>query len=89
VTHGYLDRGELTAERFVADPDASNPGARRYRTGDHGRWRNDGMLEHLGRLDHQVKVRGFRIELGDIESNLQRHPQVAQAAGDRARGQAR
>lgn len=79
VTHGYLDRGELTAERFVADPDASNPGARRYRTGDRGRWRNDGMLEHLGRLDHQVKVRGFRIELGDIESNLQRHPQVAQA----------
>ena len=79
VTLGYLDRPELTAERFVADPQASTRGARRYRTGDRGRWRNDGLLEHLGRLDFQVKVRGFRIELGDIESNLLRHADVTQA----------
>ena len=79
VTLGYLDRPELTAERFIADPQAADPQARRYRTGDRGRWRNDGTLEHLGRLDFQVKVRGFRIELGDIETNLARHAAVAQA----------
>ncbi|SFM99925.1 non-ribosomal peptide synthetase [Dokdonella immobilis] len=79
VTAGYLDRAELTAERFIADPSATDPQARRYRTGDRGRWRNDGTLEHLGRLDFQVKVRGFRIELGDIETNLARHAAVARA----------
>ncbi len=74
---GYLHRPELTAEKFVADPFC--PGKALYRTGDRGRWRHDGLLEHLGRLDFQVKVRGFRIELGEIEANLAAHPQVARA----------
>jgi amino acid adenylation domain-containing protein len=69
VTLGYLGRPELTAERFIADEFSRNPGLL-YRTGDRGRWRNDGRLEHLGRLDFQVKVRGYRIELGEIESSL-------------------
>ena len=66
VALGYLDRPELSAERFVAD--RIGGGALLYRTGDRGRWRNDGLLEHLGRLDFQVKVRGYRIELGEIEA---------------------
>jgi amino acid adenylation domain-containing protein len=78
VTAGYHRRGELTAERFAPDPDSAEPGARFYRTGDRGRWRHDGWLEHLGRMDRQVKVRGLRIELGEIEAVLQDHPAVAQ-----------
>jgi len=77
VTLGYLRRPELTGERFIDDP--FRPGARLYRTGDRGRWRHDGRLEHLGRLDFQVKVRGYRIELGEIESVLLQHPQVGRA----------
>lgn len=76
VTQGYLNRPELTAERFVVDPFSSLLGARLYRTGDRGRWRPDGTIEHLGRLDFQVKVRGHRIELGEIESTLATHPEV-------------
>ena len=79
VALGYWQREALTTERFVPDPFNSEPGARMYRTGDRGRWRNDGQLEHLGRLDFQVKLRGFRIELGDIESHLTQHADVAQA----------
>ncbi|SOD55271.1 amino acid adenylation domain-containing protein [Pseudoxanthomonas wuyuanensis] len=85
VTQGYLHRPELTAERFIADPfaaasaDASLP-PRLYRTGDRGRWRSDGVIEHQGRLDHQIKLRGYRIELGEIENTLERHPDVASAA---------
>ncbi|HMM68213.1 MAG TPA: amino acid adenylation domain-containing protein, partial [Dokdonella sp.] len=79
VTLGYLGRPELDAEKFIADPFATDVQARLYRTGDRGRWRNDGTLEHFGRLDLQVKLRGFRIEPGDIEANLARHPAVAQA----------
>ena len=79
VALGYLNRPELSAERFVPDPFHAAPGARLYRTGDRGRWRNDGLLEHLGRLDHQVKVRGHRIELGEIETTLAQHAEVAQA----------
>jgi amino acid adenylation domain-containing protein len=77
VTLGYLDRPELNAERFIADRFSASADARLYRTGDRGRWRADGNLEHLGRLDFQVKVRGYRIELGEIESNLAVHPSVA------------
>lgn len=77
VTLGYLNRPELTSERFVPDPFSTAPGALLYRTGDRGRWRPDGVLEHQGRLDFQVKVRGYRIELGEIEALLAAHPQVA------------
>ena len=79
LARGYLDRPELTAERFIPHPFSERPGARLYRTGDLGRYRAGGNLEFLGRLDHQVKLRGFRIELGEIETLLSQHQDVAQA----------
>jgi len=79
VTRGYLNRPELTAERFVDDPFDKTPGARLYRTGDLARYQTDGNLECLGRNDFQVKVRGFRIELGEIESVLVTAQSVAEA----------
>ncbi|MCC5869622.1 MAG: amino acid adenylation domain-containing protein [Gammaproteobacteria bacterium] len=77
LANGYLARPALTAERFIPDPFGAASGERLYRTGDLGRWRNDGTLEHLGRMDSQVKLRGHRIELGEIESCLARHPAIA------------
>ena len=80
ITQGYWNRPELTAEKFVPDRFiAGDAGTRLYRTGDRARWRNDGVLEHLGRLDQQVKIRGYRIELGEIEASLAACPIVAQA----------
>ena len=79
VARGYLNRAELTAQRFVPDPFSAAPGARMYRSGDLGRWRADGNIEYLGRNDQQVKIRGYRIELGEIESQLSRYPQVKEA----------
>ncbi len=76
---GYHNRPELTSERFVRDPFSQAPSARLYRTGDKARWRADGTIEYLGRLDFQVKIRGFRIELGEIETTLARHPRVEDA----------
>ncbi len=79
VTLGYLARPELTAERFLPDPHRAQTNGRWYRTGDLGRWRADGVLECLGRVDHQIKLRGYRIELGEIEANLISHDSVARA----------
>ncbi|SKA37911.1 non-ribosomal peptide synthase domain TIGR01720/amino acid adenylation domain-containing protein [Chitinophaga eiseniae] len=78
VARGYLNRDELTAERFIPHPYGKTPGDRLYKTGDMARWRADGTVEYLGRRDDQVKVRGFRIELGEVESVLLQHPQVSQ-----------
>ncbi|MFC5474606.1 amino acid adenylation domain-containing protein, partial [Paraherbaspirillum soli] len=79
VARGYLNRPELTAQRFVPDPFSALPGARMYRSGDLGRWRDDGTIAYLGRNDFQVKIRGFRIELGEIEARLTEHPAVREA----------
>jgi amino acid adenylation domain-containing protein/non-ribosomal peptide synthase protein (TIGR01720 family) len=75
----YLAQPRLTAERFVPDPLAREPGARLYRSGDLARWRGDGAILFLGRIDHQVKIRGHRVELGEIEVELRAHPDVAEA----------
>ncbi|MGE5786603.1 MAG: amino acid adenylation domain-containing protein, partial [Myxococcales bacterium] len=79
VALGYHNRQALNDDKFVPDPFSSRPGAKLYRTGDLGRYRNDGELLHLGRTDFQVKVRGYRIELGEIEVALAGVPGVRQA----------
>jgi natural product biosynthesis luciferase-like monooxygenase protein len=78
VARGYWKRAEQTAQRFVADPFATD-GSRMYRTGDLGRYLPDGRIEYMGRLDDQVKIRGYRVELGEIEAALRRQPDVAEA----------
>ena len=76
LARGYLNRPELTTERFVPYPFNDQPDSLLYRTGDRARYRPDGNVEFLGRLDNQVKIRGFRIELGEIEAALNKHPSV-------------
>ncbi|MDF2972787.1 MAG: non-ribosomal peptide synthetase, partial [Microvirga sp.] len=80
LARGYVNRPDLTAEKFVPDPFSGALGARLYRTGDEVRRRADGQLESLGRIDQQIKLRGFRIELGEIEAQLHAHPAVRDAA---------
>ncbi len=80
IARGYLRRPALTAEHFVPHPFAARPGARLYRSGDLARWRPDGNLEFLGRIDHQVKIRGHRVECGEVEAALARHSGVREAS---------
>jgi len=79
LARGYLDQPAMTSARFLPNPFSGFPGARMYKTGDLVRYRPNGDLDFLGRLDHQVKIRGFRIELGEIESRLRRHDAVIDA----------
>ncbi|MFZ1006511.1 MAG: amino acid adenylation domain-containing protein [Candidatus Sulfotelmatobacter sp.] len=79
LARGYLNRADLTAERFVPDPFATEAGARIYKTGDLARWQPDGNIDFVGRNDFQVKIRGFRVELGEIEALLGKHAGVREA----------
>jgi amino acid adenylation domain-containing protein len=92
LARGYLDRPELTAERFTRHPFCTEPNARLYRTGDLVRYRADGNIEFLGRVDDQVKIRGFRVEPGEVEAVVRAHPGVgatAVVAREGGRGQRR
>ncbi|MEH1940520.1 MAG: amino acid adenylation domain-containing protein [Nostoc sp.] len=76
LARGYLNRTELTAEKFISNPYGNQQGAKLYKTGDLARYSTDGNIEFLGRIDHQVKIRGYRIELSEIEEVLRQHPEV-------------
>jgi aspartate racemase len=76
VARGYVNRPDLTAEKFIPDPFSRNRGARLYKTGDLVRYRSDGNIEFLGRVDNQIKIRGFRVELEEIEQALRSHSGV-------------
>ncbi len=80
ITRGYLNRPELTEERFIPDPFSKASNARLYKSGDLGRYRPDGNIDFLGRIDHQVKVRGYRVELGEIEQILSANEKVVESA---------
>jgi len=80
LTRGYINRPELTAEKFINNPFDDDPNSRLYKTGDLARYLPDGNIEYLGRIDNQVKIRGFRIELGEIEAVLAQHPFVTENA---------
>ncbi len=79
LARGYLNRRELTEQKFIPNPFSNQPGSRLYKTGDLARYLPDGNIEFIGRIDHQVKIRGFRIELGEIEAVLAQHSQVREA----------
>jgi amino acid adenylation domain-containing protein/thioester reductase-like protein len=79
LARGYLNRLEMTDERFVPDPFSNKPGARLYKTGDLARFLPDGSIQYIGRMDNQVKIRGYRVELGDIEAAISRYPGVKEA----------
>ena len=80
LARGYINRPELTQERFIPNPFSDEPGSRLYKTGDLARLLPDGNIEYLGRMDNQVKIRGFRIELGEIEAVLVQHPPIRETA---------
>ncbi len=79
LSRGYINRAELTAERFIPNPFSKEAGSRLYKSGDQARYSADGNINYFGRIDHQVKIRGFRIELGEIEAALSKHPRVRDA----------
>jgi amino acid adenylation domain-containing protein/non-ribosomal peptide synthase protein (TIGR01720 family) len=79
LARGYLNHKELTAEKFIPNPFSQEPAARLYKTGDLARYRSDGTIEFIGRIDHQVKIRGFRIELGEIENVLAQHSNIQES----------
>ena len=79
LAKGYLNRQSLTSEKFIQDPFSGKPDAYLYRTGDFARYLEDGNIEFLGRIDHQVKINGYRVELGEIETMLTHHPSIHRA----------
>ncbi|WP_076585068.1 non-ribosomal peptide synthetase [Vibrio ostreicida] len=89
VARGYLNRPELTKERFIPDPFSDQPEHRLYKTGDLARWLENGEVEYLGRLDHQIKIRGFRVELGEIDAQLLAQKEIAESITIDVDGQTR
>ena len=79
LARGYLNRSELTEQKFIPNPFSDEPGSRLYKTGDKARYLPDGNIEFISRIDNQVKIRGFRIEIGEIEATLAQHPEAREA----------